>query len=125
MYTLILCGFRFRPHTKGHPAGIGKRHFGSVKILKHSAMLSLHVIEGLNIISLSSAFALVLLVFLQMVRESLSCCSPIWRGLYFGARLCFLTRAPVVHVCGFQHLLSLSVVQSWQVQLGVGECSSF
>ena len=43
---------------------------GSVKILKHSARFSLHVIVGLKVISLSVSLAALFLIFLVLVNKS-------------------------------------------------------
>src|SRR6266702_6968265 len=93
-----------------------------VKIQKHSARLSLQVIEGLNNISLLFCLAWALLVFLWCISDNLSRCSPIWSGLYLGAMSCILVRASLVHACRLSHPLALSWEQVLHVQVSAGMC---
>lgn len=94
-----------------------------MKILKHSATLSLQVIIESKRISKLDCFAMMFLAFLQCIRERLLC-SPISRGLYFRARLCMHFRASSTQVWGLRHPLILSSEQSWHMQSYDGVCSS-
>ena len=58
--------------------------FGSVKILKHSARLFLHVIEGSKRISLLFSLAMTLAAFRAGVSEKFPCCDGGLRGFSFG-----------------------------------------
>ena len=88
-------------------------------------MLSLQVIVGLNNTSASFLLANIFLDFLRGVRDRLSCCSPIWSGLYFRAILCIWVRASFVQACRMLHPSLLSSVQLRHVQSGLGECLTF
>ena len=96
---------------------------GSVKILKHSARLSLQVIDGLKIISPLSRLALSFLSFCVLVRDIPSSGSCLV-GLCFGGMRFSLTRASAAHLCGFSHPVDLSFLHSWHVQF-LSQTTSF
>src|SRR6266404_7848090 len=108
VYMSIVLGLRANPWTWCHLAGMCDVLSGSVKVRRHSSRLSLQVIEGSKIISLSSSLACQFLSFLRLVGESLSCSFPISRGLYLGAMARIWWIASCVHVWGLVHLLFLS-----------------
>ena len=88
---------------------------GSVKIRKHSARLSLHVIDGSKVITPSLCLALSFLSFLVLVRDSPSGGSC-FVGLCLGGMRFSLVRASVAHLCRFLHPRFLSLVHSQHVQ---------
>ena len=85
-------------------------------------MLFLQVIEGLETISWSAFLARVSLAWRQSVSDRLSCCSPIWSGLYLGAISCILERASIAHVWGLVQPSALSWLQFRHAQVWVGVC---
>jgi len=102
--------------------------FRCEKTLKHSAKFSLHVIEGLKVISPFSCLALLFISFCVLVRDIPSGGSC-FVGLCFGGIRCTLARASLVHLCGFLHPRVLSAAYSWQAQFlffwWVGNCAGW
>ena len=78
------------------------RSAGSVKILKHSVRLFLHVINGSKrTVSLFRA-ATWFLTLCLIVRDRLSCRSPSERGFILGAILCIRVSASDAHAWGLR-----------------------
>ena len=88
---------------------------GFVNIRKHSARLSLQVIEGSKVISLFDCLALSFLCFCDLVRDIPSGGSC-FVGLCLGGMRFSLVRASFVHLCGFPHPRILSSEHSWHAQ---------
>jgi len=102
--------------------------FGCEKTRKHSAKFSLHVIEGLRVISPFSCLALLFINFHVLVRDIPSGGSC-FVGSCFGGIRCTLVRASLVHLCRFLHPRVLSAAHSRQAQFlffrWVGNCAGW
>jgi len=83
--------------------------FGSMKIRKHSARLSLQVIDGLKVMSPLVCLASSFLCFHDFVSDSPSGGSCFVRLCLGGMRFS-LVRASAAHLCGFLHPMSLSLM---------------
>ena len=92
--------------------------------LKHSAKLSLQVIDRSKIILPLFCFASRFLCLPDFVRDSLSG-RPCLMGLYLGCIRSIQVSASVTQLCGFQHPISLSFVQSWHMQAMLGRWSGY
>ena len=85
---------------------------GSVKIRKHSARLSLQVIDGSKVISPLHCLAVSFLSFHVLVRDIPSGGSC-FVGLCFGGMRFSLVRASVAHLYGLLHPMLQSFAHSW------------
>jgi len=88
---------------------------GFMNIRKHSARLSLQVIEGSKVISLFDYLALSFLCFRDLIRDIPSGGSCVV-GLCLGGMRFSLVRASFVHLYGFPHPRILLSEHSWHVQ---------
>ena len=88
---------------------------GCKKTLKHSARFSLHVMEGLKVITPFSCLALLFSNFHVLVRDMSSGGSCFIRS-YLGWIRLNLVSASTAHLCGLVHPRVLLAVHSWQVQ---------
>jgi hypothetical protein len=105
--------------------GVGDIRSGFVKILKHSSIPSLQVIDGSKITSVFSLTqAASFLAFLLGVSDRLLLISIV-NGLYFGARLFRRVSASTVQVWGFLQPLSLSWVHSAHMHTWSGSWREF
>jgi hypothetical protein len=86
-----------------------------VNIWKHSARLSLQVINGLKVISPLFCLASSFLYFHDLVRDIPSG-SSCFVGLCLGGMRFSLVRALSAYLCGLLHPISLSIVHLWHVQ---------
>ena len=98
---------------------------GFTKILKHSARLFLHVMEGSKRISPSLVLALALAAFLPEVSEKFLWVKSGLRGFILGSIMRIRVRASCVHWCGLGHPSSLSLSQSLNGHAGVVRCGWF
>jgi hypothetical protein len=84
VYTVHSWHIGFLPILPLLFTGLVERWFGSMKILKHSARSSLHVIDGLKVIFSCLCLANSFLSLWLEVRDRLSCCSLWCPGLSLG-----------------------------------------
>src|SRR6266702_7578736 len=111
VYTFILMLSRLSPLVRCRLAGVRDIFSGFVNIRKHSARLSLQVMDGSNIVSVSFLRVATFFAFLLGVRDRSSWMSGA-RGLYLGARSWILVRASWAQSFGLWHPSSLSWMQS-------------
>ena len=111
VYTAISSDRGVGPRCLYHHVILLEYLSGSVKIRKHSARLSLQVIDGLKVISPSHCLALSFLSFRVLVRDIPSSGSC-FVGLCFGGMRFILARASVVHLCGLLHPMFQSLAHS-------------
>lgn len=92
--------------------------------LKHSAKLSLQVIDRLKIILLLFCLMSRFLCLPDFVRDS-PLGRPCLMGLYLGCIRSIQVSASVTQLYGFQHPISLLFVQSWHMQAMLGWWSRY
>jgi len=115
VYTVTSSHCRVGPWCLYRHARWVESLLGSVKILKHSAKLSLQVIDGLKLIIPSSCLTLLFPSFRVLVRDipSGGSCAV---GLCLGGIRLSLVMASVAHLCGFLHPQVLSFTHSRHTQ---------
>jgi len=109
MYTVISAHCGMRPRCLYHRAIWAGFLSGCEKTLKHSARFSLHVIEGLKVITPFSCLALSFSSFRVLMRDMLSSGSC-FIGSYLGWIRLSLARASMAHLCRLVHPRVLSAV---------------
>ena len=112
MYMVIFLYLTLNWQVKLRAAGRLEIQSGLVKILKHSARLVLHVIEGSKSISVLFLFAMVFAVFRPGVSEKFSRLKMGLSGFNLGSIWWIRARASWAHWWGLGQPSSLSRAQS-------------